>query len=326
MWGSGHGAGGARFTLTWSSSAACSPFAPGPPAGSGPASDPTPAGRARAGASPSVWSRSSAAWCPGARHVELGCGRLHRLCPVAQRLLVGRELLGHFGPRLPGQDVLALDVQLVLLGQKHLLLHNLLRLCNEPLLEGLDLGEHLVRARLLGQRFDLGPVLEQLIVQRVHLLPQRLKVGAARVLDVQLPAHLVELQPQQSRVLEALPVGHLAVGERALLDLDLLVQQRQLVVAPDQLRAQDVSLVDGDVVFGRLPEALAVGLVDDVVEFVQLRLATGRRRRDETAATAEQGGGNGAGAVRPSSNASRHPLPASIHRATCHRAGLHSRA
>ena len=32
--------------------------------------------------------------------------------------------------------------------------------------------------------------------------------------------------------------------EGALLDLELLVQQRQLVVAADELRAQNVSLVD----------------------------------------------------------------------------------
>ena len=41
---------------------------------------------------------------------------------------------------------------------------------------------------------------------------------------------------------------YLPLRQRALLDLDLLVPQRELVVAADELRAQDIALVDDLVV------------------------------------------------------------------------------
>ena len=55
----------------------------------------------------------------------------------------------------------------------------------------------------------------------------------------------------------------LAAVERALLDLDLLVEVAQLVVALGQLRAEDVSLVDHDVVLLLLLEPLGLGFVND---------------------------------------------------------------
>jgi len=89
---------------------------------------------------------------------------------------------------------------------------HLLRLCDEPLLQRLDLGQHLVGARvralelapavgvvrvleLLRERAHLGPVLQQLALQRVDFSAQRLHIGAARVLDLELSAQRLRLEP-----------------------------------------------------------------------------------------------------------------------------------
>ena len=75
-------------------------------------------------------------------------------------------------------------------------------------------------------------------------IPEILDVGDALLEDGLLAAQLLDLELEHADVLEPLVVLHLALVQHALLDLDLLVQQRQLVVPPHQLRAQDVALAD----------------------------------------------------------------------------------
>mmetsp|Transcript_5488 Transcript_5488/g.12645 ORF Transcript_5488/g.12645 Transcript_5488/m.12645 type:complete len:249 (+) Transcript_5488:90-836(+) len=143
-------------------------------------------------------------------HVELRSHRLHRFRLVAEALLVDGELLRDLGARLARQNVLQLDVQLVFLLDEQIFLDHLLRLGDEPLLQRLDLLHHLIRPRIravqlappvrvvwvlkfLRQRLDLGSVLQQLVLQRVHLLAKAFEVGARRFLDVQLAPQRVQL-------------------------------------------------------------------------------------------------------------------------------------
>lgn len=75
-------------------------------------------------------------------------------------------------------------------------------------------------------------------------LPEVLDVGDGLVEDALLAAQPLDLHLEQADVLHPLGVLQLALVQDGLLDLDLLVEQRQLVVTPHQLRAQDVSLAD----------------------------------------------------------------------------------
>lgn len=131
---------------------------------------------------------------------------------------------------------------------------HLLGLGDEALLQRLDLLNHLVRAgvaalelappvhvervlQLLAERLDLGALLQQLAAQLVHLALEHVNVGHAALEDVQLALEVVELDLEHADLVEPVPVLYLPLAERALLDLDLLVQQSQLVVAADELRA-----------------------------------------------------------------------------------------
>ena len=72
--------------------------------------------------------------CGGGQEGGGGVPHLHALRLVPQPLLVDRELLRNLGPGLARQNVLELNVQLVLLLDEQILLHNLFGLCNEAFL------------------------------------------------------------------------------------------------------------------------------------------------------------------------------------------------
>mmetsp|Transcript_12902 Transcript_12902/g.46367 ORF Transcript_12902/g.46367 Transcript_12902/m.46367 type:complete len:563 (-) Transcript_12902:351-2039(-) len=103
-----------------------------------------------------------------------------------------------------------------------------------------------------------------LALQHVHVAH---RVSQHRELALEIP----ELDLQNPQLVQTLAVLNLPLVQDALLYLDLLVQQRELVVASDELRPEDVAVVDDDVVLLLLPRALLIRLVDDVVQLLHLR-------------------------------------------------------
>lgn len=69
------------------------------------------------------------------------------------------------------------------------------------------------------------------------IIPEVVHIGHALLQDGLFPPEFSDLQLEDPDVLQALVILDLAFVEHRLLDLDLLVQQGQLVVAPHQLCA-----------------------------------------------------------------------------------------
>ena len=101
----------------------------------------------------------------GLVHVKLGGHSLHLVRLLLQVLLVDRELFSDFRARLPSQQVLQLDVELLLLLDHHIFLHDFFSLFDEAFLQGLDLLEELPGVGV--GALELAP---SVIVQRVFEL------------------------------------------------------------------------------------------------------------------------------------------------------------
>ena len=222
-------------------------------------------------------------------HVELGGHGLHLAGLLLQVLLVDRQLLGHLGTRLSRQQVLQLDVELFLLLDDDVLLNDLLGLLDEALLQGLDLLQHLpgvgVRAlelppsvvvqwvlQLFREGLDLEALSEELLLQVVNLLPEVADLRGLRLHDPQLGLQVGDFELQQPDVFKPLLVLHLTLCQSALEDLDLLVEECELVVPPDELRAEDVPLVDDVLVVLLQLLVLLVRLLDNVGQLLHLVL------------------------------------------------------
>eukprot|EP00967_Tisochrysis_lutea_P017894 scaffold20262_cov17-Tisochrysis_lutea.AAC.2 len=54
--------------------------------------------------------------------------------------------------------------------------------------------------------------------------------------DVQLALQIVQLDLEHPDLIQPVPILRLALGQRRVLDLDLFVQQRQLIIAADELQ------------------------------------------------------------------------------------------
>ena len=87
-----------------------------------------------------------------------------------------------------------------------------------------------------GERGEGHNHLQQLALQRVDLAAQPLEVVGLALVDAEVAPQRVGAQLEDADVLEPLAVLDLAARDRALLHLELLGQQRELVVAPDELR------------------------------------------------------------------------------------------
>ncbi|WAR21359.1 hypothetical protein MAR_015333 [Mya arenaria] len=135
-----------------------------------------------------------------------------------QGLLVDGELFRDLGPGLAGQDVFQLQVQFLLFLYQQLLLHDFFRLCDQSLLQCVDLLDVLKLAR-------------------------------------------------HADVLQSLVVLDLALVQRRLLDLDLLVQQSKLVISTYKLGSKNVTLADHLVKLLLLSHTLGVRLRDDLEQF-----------------------------------------------------------
>ena len=81
-------------------------------------------------------------------------------------------------------------------------------------------------------------------VQRCLSLPEFTDIRHTLGKNDLFPTKLLDLKLEDSHVLHPLVVLSLAFIQYGLLDLDLLIEQSQLIIAPNQLRPEDVSLTD----------------------------------------------------------------------------------
>ena len=113
---------------------------------------------------------------------------------------------------------------------------------------------------LLGQGLDLGPVLQQLALKRVYLGTQPLEVARLTLVDGEVAPHGVGAQLEHTHILEPLTVLNLTGRDGLGLHLELLRQQGELVVPPDELRAQRVRVRVRVRVRARVKIGLGLGL------------------------------------------------------------------
>mmetsp|Transcript_9904 Transcript_9904/g.23650 ORF Transcript_9904/g.23650 Transcript_9904/m.23650 type:complete len:201 (-) Transcript_9904:1742-2344(-) len=112
----------------------------------------------------------------------------------------------------------------------------------------------------------------------MHLSLENIDVGNRVLQNVELPLQVIELDLENTYLVQPVTVLYLSFVESALLDFDFLVEEGKLVVTPDKLRAKNVSLVDHNVVLLLLPESLLVSLVYYVIEFLDLGFLACYRR------------------------------------------------
>mmetsp|Transcript_69505 Transcript_69505/g.214844 ORF Transcript_69505/g.214844 Transcript_69505/m.214844 type:complete len:568 (-) Transcript_69505:1040-2743(-) len=220
--------------------------------------------------------------------LQFGCHLLHVLGLLLQVLAVPGQLLRNFWTRLPGNDVLQLHIKLLLLLDQRILLHDLLCLCYQELLQGLHLLDHLVGGwirtlqlsppvyvhgilQLLLQSLRLGLLPEKRLVQVMDLPLQALDVGDLGLRGCHVVLGLPDLCAQAVDLLHALLVLDLALLQSALLDLYLLIQQCQLLVAAYQLRSKDVALPDDTFQLLLLSLPLLLSFLDCAFQLLQLR-------------------------------------------------------
>ena len=127
--------------------------------------------------------------------------------------------------------------------------------------------------QLLRQGLHLGLLLQRPALRVEELALHVIHLPAA-VVRAQLALQVLDRQPQHPHVLQPLGVLRLARAQRRHVDLELLVQQRQLVVAADELRAHDVALVDHLVVLLALRGHLVVHPPDHGGQALDLRPAS----------------------------------------------------
>ena len=117
--------------------------------------------------------------------------------------------------------------------------------------------------KFLTECLDLKSLSEQLLLQIVYLLSEVSDLCGLRLDNTQLTLEVGDLELEEADVFETLLILHLTLGESRLQDLDLFVEKRQLVVATDQLRAQDVTLIDHILVVLLQLLVLFMGFLDD---------------------------------------------------------------
>lgn len=205
------------------------------------------------------------------------------LATILKILLVLDQLLCHVGTALLSQNVLQLDVELLFLLDQHIFLRDLLGLCDEALLETLDLLDELVGLNARGlklapsvhvqrllelvlQILSLLLLLKQFLFKQVDLTFQvRDALGLFLGVD-KLALVLLDLILLLPDVHDLLLIVDLALLQRRLLDLDLLVQKVKLLVTLDELSGEDISLVHDHLVVLFLLGLLGLSLADDVLE------------------------------------------------------------
>lgn len=190
----------------------------------------------------------------GLVHVQLGSHRLHLVGLLLQVLLVDRQLLSDFGAGLSSKQVLQLNIQFFLLLDDHVLLNNILSLLDETLLECLNLLEHfpgvgigafelsppVVVERVLElfrQSLDAETLVLELLVQVDDVVLEVGHLISLRLDDAEFALQIRDRVVQDLDIQQALVILGLALAHVGLENLDLLVQESQLVISADKLRA-----------------------------------------------------------------------------------------
>lgn len=161
---------------------------------------------------------------------------------------------------MSGEEVLELDVELFLLLDHHVLLHNLFRLLDQSLLQCLDLLQELPSVgvssfelapsvvvqrvfKLLRQCLHLKTLVKQLLMEREGLLLKLVNLRGLGLNNLKFAGQVTDLELKESDVLESFLVLDFALRESRLQNLDLLVQQSKLIISSDKLRAKNIPLV-----------------------------------------------------------------------------------
>jgi len=193
-------------------------------------------------------------------HVQLRCHGLHLVGLLLEVLLVDTQLLSNFGAGLASKQVLKLNIQLLLLLDDHIFLHNLFSLLNQALLQRLNLHEHLPRVwvgsfklpppmvvqrvlQFLTQCLDLQFLYNQIRVQLNDLLCKAINLSRVAGHDSEFALQITDLILKKLDVFKTFTVLAFSLLESGLQNLDLFVQQSQLVIAADQLCAKNISFV-----------------------------------------------------------------------------------
>lgn len=225
----------------------------------------------------------------GLVHVEFGRHCLHLVRLLFQVLLVNGELFGNFGTGLPGKQVFKLNVEFLLLLNGDILLNDLFRLLDETFLEGHDLLEQLVRLwiralqlsppvvvkgifEFLRESLHLQTLLLESIRQPTHLFLVLANLSCFTLFNLEFTLVSRNLILQQPDIVKSLRILHFALAQRDLQNLDLLVQQGQLVIPANQLRAQVVPLHDNLIVLRLSLLMLQDSRLDQLVQRLDLFL------------------------------------------------------
>ena len=220
---------------------------------------------------------------------ELANHILELLSTLLQVLLVNLEFFSDLWSRLLGQDVFQLNVELLFLLDEHVLLRDLLSLGDEPLLERLDLLDHLVSfwvsalefpppvhiewlLELIREVLGLLLLLKVLLLEQINLPLEIWDASSLELRDDELPLQLRDLLPDIEDISELLLIVNLSLLEGGLLDLDLLIEESKLLVSLDELCSEDIPLVDDHLVVLALLLLLGLSFRDDVLEPGDIRL------------------------------------------------------
>lgn len=174
-------------------------------------------------------------------HVELGGHRLHLVGLFLEVLLVDRQLLSDLGARLPSEQVLQLDIELLLLLDDDIFLNDLFGLLDQALLKRLDFLEHLPSVRVrtlqlspamdvqrvlqfLAESFDREFFLDELRVKINDLVAKVVNLLSLRLDDTKLALQVSDRIVQNLDVSKALLILSLTLVQSGLENLDLLIQ------------------------------------------------------------------------------------------------------
>mmetsp|Transcript_82863 Transcript_82863/g.230158 ORF Transcript_82863/g.230158 Transcript_82863/m.230158 type:complete len:405 (+) Transcript_82863:525-1739(+) len=124
---------------------------------------------------------------------------------------------------------------------------------------------------LLLERLCLGLLAQERLVQVVDLPLQAFHVCNLGLCSCHVVLRLADLGSQVVDLLHALVILDFTLLQGALLYLDLLIEQCQLLVSADELRSQDVPLADDTLQLLLLLLALLLRFLDGAFQFLQLR-------------------------------------------------------
>jgi len=209
---------------------------------------------------------------------------------LLQVLLIDGKLFSNLWTWLSSQEVLKLNIELLLLLDDDILLHDFFGLLNQSLLESLNLLKHFPSIwigtlelspsvaiqwvlKLFGKGLNLKSLGQKLLLEVVDLLSQVWDLRSLRFDDSQLTLVISDLEFQKSDILESLLILDLTSCECALKNLDLFIEESQLIISSNKLSSEDISLIDDVLVILLQSFDFLLSFLNDVVQlldFVEL--------------------------------------------------------